>query len=114
MTGPVISTYNFGNATGPFAPTQTNGGATTQGLAINGSGATFSSGYLNLPANCYLDAGALGITLPTDSDPDLTQTPASLTLTWVGILPAAESPLVSMYEWNQARFERLCCKNREA
>ena len=105
MTGPVISTYNFGNATGPFAPTQTNGGATTQGLAINGSGATFSSGYLNLPANCYLDAGALGITLPTDSDPDLTQTPASLTLTWVGILPAAESPLVSMYEWNQARFE---------
>lgn len=105
MSGPVISTYDFGNAAGPFVPTQTNGGATTQSLAISGSGATFSSGHLNLPAHCYLDAGALGITLPTDSDPALTQTPASLTLTWAGILPAAESALVSMYEWDEARFE---------
>src|SRR3546814_1918619 len=105
MPGPIISTYDFGNATGPFAPSQTNGGATTQSLAISGSGATYSGGYLNLPAACYLDAGELGITLPTDSDPALTQTPTSLTLTWVGILPAAEAPLVSMFEWNQARFE---------
>ena len=42
MPGPVISTYDFANATGPFAPTQTNGGATTQSFAINGSGATFT------------------------------------------------------------------------
>lgn len=105
MPGPVISTYSFGNATGPFAPTQTNGGATTQSFVINGSGATFTSGRLNLPANTFLQAGHIGITLPTDSNPALTQTPASMTLTWVGILPAAESPLVSVYEWEEARFE---------
>lgn len=105
MPGPVISTYNFTNATGPFPPTQTNGGATTNNFVINGLGATYSSGRLNLPADTYLDAGQLGIDLPTNPDPDLTQAPVSLTLGWTGILPAAESPLCSLYEYNEARFE---------
>lgn len=105
MPGPVISTYNFGNATGPFAPTQSNGGATTQSFAINGSGATFSSGRLNLPANTFLNAGQIGITLPTNPNANLTQTPTSMTLTWVGVLPAAEAPLCSIYKYQEARYE---------
>ncbi|WP_082006241.1 hypothetical protein [Sphingomonas sp. ERG5] len=105
MPGPVISTYSFTNATGPFAPTQTNGGATTHSFAIIGSGATYSGTRLNLPVNTYLDAGQLGITLPTNANPALTQTPASLTLSWIGILPAAESPLCSLFDYGDARFE---------
>jgi hypothetical protein len=104
MTRPVISTYTFGNAAGPFAPAQTNGGATTQSLLINGPGTTFSNNHLNLPAKTYLNAGAAGITLPTNADPALTQTPASMTLIWTGILPSAEAPLLSIYEWEKARF----------
>ncbi|WP_052071785.1 hypothetical protein [Sphingopyxis sp. MWB1] len=104
MTGPKLSSFNLSNGTGPFAPDQTNGGVTTEVLAIVGNGASYSSGRLHLPAGTSLDAGAAGITLPTDPDPALTQTPASCALVWTGILPSEEVVLVSLYKWEQARF----------
>ncbi len=107
MSTPVTSTYNFANATGPFAPVQTNGGATGTSLAIVGSGASYSAGRLSLPVNCYLDGGNVGINLPTSSDLALTQSPASMTLEWTGILPADDAPLVSLQEWNKASMN-LC------
>ncbi|WP_430415281.1 hypothetical protein [Parasphingorhabdus sp.] len=99
-----VSQYDFDNAAGPFSPNQTDGGVTTNDFAIVGSGASFDGTYLNVPVGTSLDAGALGIALPTDTDPALTQTRESITLEYIGILPASETPLVSLYRYNQARF----------
>lgn len=54
MSGPRISSYGLNDSTGPFSPDQTNGGATTAAFTIVGSGATYSSGRLNIPAGTYL------------------------------------------------------------
>lgn len=98
------STFGFPNAAGPYAPVQANGGVTTQGFSISGSGATFNGTYLQLPAGTYLTAGNAGITLPTNTDPAKTQTPEEITLEYVGILPATNSPLVSLYDYNDGEI----------
>jgi hypothetical protein len=105
MPGLVSSTYTMNNAVGPFVPIQINGGATVKNLVISGSGATFSNSRLNLPVGTYLNAGALGVTLPTNADPLKTQTPASLSLEWIGIVPASEVPLCSLHHYAQGRLE---------
>lgn len=103
-SGTSSSVYNFTNAIGPFAPTQTNGGVTTQSFVIVGTKASYKSRRLVLPAKTYLNAGPLGITLATSSNANTTQTPASITLGWTGILPAAEAALCDLYHFSQARF----------
>lgn len=105
MSTPITSTYNFTNATGPFAPTQTNGGATTKSFAIVGTGATYATSRLKLVQNCYLNAGQIGTVLPTTSNPATTQTPHSLTLEWVGKLPSNDAPMISLYHYDQSRFD---------
>lgn len=105
MPGPVSSTYTFVNAVGPFAPAQTNDGASGNNFAISGAGSTFSNNRLNLPVGTYLNAGALGISLPTNADPAKTQTPTSLSFEWIGILPASEVPLCSLHQYAQGRLE---------
>lgn len=99
-----ISTFTFPNATGPYSPTQTNSGVTTQTFTVAGSGATFDGTYLRLPAGTYLTAGMAGIVLPTSTDPAKTQTPEEFTLEYVGILPANESPLVSLFDYNEGQI----------
>ena len=104
VSGAASSVYNFTNAIGPYTPTQINGGVTTQRFGIVGPRASYKNGRLVLPAKTYLNAGQLGITLATTSNANTTQTPASITLGWTGILPAAEVALCDLYHYNQARI----------
>ncbi|GAA4770828.1 hypothetical protein GCM10023219_16940 [Stakelama sediminis] len=98
------STYTITALAASYAPAQANGGVTANDLAIVGTGANYSSGRLNLPAGTYLSADAIGISLPTTSDPDTTQAPQSITVGFKGIVPQAEAPLVSLYHYSHAEF----------
>lgn len=97
------SVFVFQSATGPYSPTQQDGGATTEDLVLNGPGASFDGTYLEIPAGTFLDAGEAGIDLPTSSDPALTQAPESIALEYVGIVPA-DCVLAELHQYNQARF----------
>ncbi|MEZ5696241.1 MAG: hypothetical protein R3E18_07345 [Sphingomonadaceae bacterium] len=98
------SKFTFPDATGPYSPTQANGGVTAEDMALSGSGASYNGTYLALPAGTYLTAGAAGIVTPITGDPATTQTPEELTLEYVGILPTGESPLVSLYDYDDGEF----------
>src|SRR3546814_6561061 len=87
-----------------YEPTQANGGVTSNALEVVGTGATYSSGHLNLPAGTYLSADAIGISLPTTSDPDTTQAPRSITVGFKGIVPQATVPLASLYHYSHGEF----------
>lgn len=100
------STYTFPNASGPYAPVQANGGVTTKSFAISGSGATFDGTYLDLPAGKFLDAGAANISVATTSDPATTQTPDSMTLEYVGIVPS-DCILVDLYDYGHGHMGLL-------
>jgi hypothetical protein len=98
------STYSMNALATAYSPSQSNGGVTPNTLTVVGAGATYSSSRLNLPAGTYLSAGAIGISLPTSSDPATTRTPRSITIGFKGILPQDGAPLVSLYEYDRARF----------
>ncbi len=98
------SDYIFANAAGPFTPQQNNGGVSANTLAIVGPNASFDGTYLNLPKDTYLNGGAFGISLPTTADAATTQTPRSMTLNFVGILPVNETILVSLYSFSKGQF----------
>lgn len=98
------SSYSPTSASGPYAATQTGGGVSASSLAIVGSGVTFDGTYLNVPQGTYLNGGALGISLPTTAEAATTQTPRSMSLGYVGILPLQETPLVSLYSYGKGQF----------
>jgi hypothetical protein len=104
VTGPTTvssgSEFTATNATGPFAPAQTAGGATTQSLTITGTGKSYDGTHLVLSAGTYLDTPALGLTFPTTSDPATTQAPKGLRLNFTGVFPAGSHPLASVYAWS--------------
>ena len=100
------STYTFPNAAGPYAPVQVNGGVTAKSFAINGTGVTFDGTYLDLPAGKYLDAGAANISVATTSDPATTQTPDSMTLEYIGIVPS-DCVLVDLYDYSHGHMGLL-------
>jgi hypothetical protein len=98
------STYTPINASSAIAPVQSGSGVSANTLAIVGTGASFDGTYLNLPQGTYLNGGAFGVSLPTTTNPATTQTPRSMMLNFVGILPVNETPLVSLYSYNKGQF----------
>jgi len=95
------SAYPLGNATGPFSPTQTGGGATSAQIAIIGSGKSFDGTFLNLAAGTYLASPALGLNVPTSPDASKTQAPMGMTLKFVGIIPASSYVVASVYSYGE-------------
>ncbi len=99
------SGYTMNALAAAYGPTQSNGGVTTGTLAVVGSGASYANNQLNLATGTYLSAGAIGLSLPTTSEPATTQAPRSLTLKFVGVLPQTSTPLVSLYDYSKGRME---------
>lgn len=95
------SSYSTSNATGPFSPTQTAGGASNQGLAIYGTGKSHDGTYLTLQDDAYVATGALGLSFPTSSDASKHQAPNAITLNFSGIIPADSQLIASVFSWGE-------------
>lgn len=93
------SAYNTINATGPFSPVQTSGGATNQGLVLHGTNKSFDGTYLYMWDGAYLATPALGLAFATSSDSAKTQAPPALALNFVGIIPPARHVIASLFSW---------------
>ena len=97
----VGSAYSLTSATGPFAPTQTAGGASSVSLQIVGSGKSFDGTNLNLSAGTYLASPALGLSFASSSDASKSQTPPAFTLSFKGVIPTDKNVIAAVYEYGQ-------------
>lgn len=98
------TTYQFTASSGPFAPQQSNGGASTKSMTIVGSGAMFDGTFLNLSSGTYLDAGAAGIRAQTTQESATNQAPSTMEVEFAGIIPGVDTILVDLYDWSLGRF----------
>jgi hypothetical protein len=95
-TTAVASSYTLNNANGPFAPVQTGVGASTVNVSAYGTGKTFDGTYLNLPQNTYVESESLGLAYALSADASKSQTPKSITLNYVGIIPTDAKTLAAV------------------
>lgn len=98
-TTSVASGYGINNATGPFSPVQTGAGAVNASLSISGSGRSFDGTFLNLVKNTYLETPALGLGFTITSNATTTQTPKSITVGFVGVVPPEAANIASVYSY---------------
>ena len=93
------SSYAPDSATGPYVATQTNGGASSSALRVEGSGATFSNGLLSLPQGSFVTTDPLGLAGPSSSDASKDQAPASIAVGFTGTFGTDTPTIASIVEY---------------